>query len=179
MNSIAYNKYTILTDLPYNVVTHLFTNDKAEIIWKLLKYNDSDAWMKPDLTQDEKAALVYNGELNDAGYCIFRDQSSDDGQDTQKTFLRIFVNGVIPSGRTVGIANISFEVLSHSKITHLSNYQQRVDVIIKTLLDIFNGEYIGGLGQFFFNADKSSADMIKTISKKYYKGKELIMSLNV
>ena len=57
MNSIAYNKYTILTDLPYNVVTHLFTNDKAEIIWKLLKYNDSDAWMKPDLTQDEKSRL--------------------------------------------------------------------------------------------------------------------------
>ena len=50
----AYAKYNIMPDISYKIIEHLMTNPDAELIWKLLKYNDADAYLKPDLTMEEK-----------------------------------------------------------------------------------------------------------------------------
>ena len=52
-----YNSLSKLPTIPYNILVYLARQD--EIIWKLLKYNDYDALSKPDLTFDEKIALIW------------------------------------------------------------------------------------------------------------------------
>jgi len=175
----GYNLFATLENLPYNIIEHLFTNSDAEIIWKLLKYTTADAWTKDNLTTSEKAALVYNGEDISDSYCVFRDSYADDGTSEQKTFLRVYVHSAIPENRTTGLVNICFEVYSHPKINHLDNYKQRVDMIIQALLKIFQEANIGGSGFFFFDADRSYQNMIKPITSKTYKGKILIMGVNM
>jgi hypothetical protein len=177
--SEAYNVYQGLDSIPYKVIEHLFLNQEADIIWKLLKYNSSDAWSKPTLTPSEKAGLVYNGEEISTPYCVFRDSFSDDGTSEQKTFLRIYTHTIIPESRTTGIVNLCFEVYTHTKINHLSNYKQRVDMIIQALLKVFQDSEIGGAGSFYFNADRSYLNSIKIIASKFYQGKSLIMGVNM
>ena len=43
----SYNKMILLPNLPYTILERLMTDKKAELIWKLLKYNESDAYLKP------------------------------------------------------------------------------------------------------------------------------------
>ena len=54
----AYATYGVMPELSYKIIEHLMTNPEAEIIWKLLKYNDAEAWSKPNLTKKEKAAMM-------------------------------------------------------------------------------------------------------------------------
>ena len=53
-----YATYENMTNISYKIIEHLMTNPDAEIIWKLLKYNDADAYSRPNLTLEEKAALI-------------------------------------------------------------------------------------------------------------------------
>lgn len=168
-----------MQDLPYNVISHLFTNTDAEIIWKLLKYPTRDAWGEADLTHDQKAALVYSGQDISTDYCVFTDSYTDDGTSEQKTFLRIYVHGIHPENRTTGYINICFEVYAHPKISHLDNNKQRVDMIMQALLKIFQDADIGGAGHFFFDSERSPQNLMKGIASKTYKGKALIMSVNM
>ena len=69
----SYATYNMLPNLSYNIISELVTNTKANIIWKLLKYNTADAWNQADLTQEEKSSLIYNGGLNPEKYNVFMD----------------------------------------------------------------------------------------------------------
>ena len=46
----------MLPYIPYKILTYLALED--EILWKLLAYNDYDALSKPNLTFQEKMALI-------------------------------------------------------------------------------------------------------------------------
>ena len=39
----AYATYSVMPELSYKIIEHLMTNPEAEIIWKLLRYNDAEA----------------------------------------------------------------------------------------------------------------------------------------
>jgi hypothetical protein len=174
-----YAQYKVLPNLAYSILEVLMTSSKAELLWKLLKYNDADAWSKSNLTQDEKAALIYPGGEHQENYNIFLDFTMDDSVYDEKTFLRIYPNSILPQNRTVGICSIDFEVLVHSKINHLSNYTTRVDDIVQVLLETLNGEQIGNMGVLYFDNSRSRDNNISTIGMKPYKGKLIVMSLNI
>lgn len=174
-----YATYSSMPSVSYKIIEHLMTNPKAEIIWKLLKYNDADAYTRPNLTQKEKAALIYKGEAIQADYRVFFDFMMDDAETEMNTILRIYPAEVYPINRVTGLCTINFEVFTHSKINHLSNYTTRVDVIIQTLIDVLNGADIGGIGVLFFDNQASRYDKIQTIGQKPYKGKLLKMSVNM
>ena len=57
----SYDKFENIPLIPYNLVNCLMDNN--EDIWKLLAYNDANAWksdsMHPDLTMTQKANLIY------------------------------------------------------------------------------------------------------------------------
>ena len=172
-----YATYSSMPNVSYKIIEHLITNPKAEIIWKLLKYND--AYTRPNLTQKEKASLIYKGEAIQADYRVFFDFMMDDAETEMNTILRIYPAEVYPINRVTGLCTINFEVFTHSKINHLSNYTTRVDVIIQTLIDVLNGADIGGVGVLFFDNQASRYDKIQTIGQKPYKGKLLKMSVNM
>lgn len=177
--SETYNLFEGMDLLPYTIISHLFTNSDAEIIWKLLKYTTADAAAQANLTSAEKRALVYNGEEDSTPFSVFRDCYMDDGTSDQKTFLRVYTFSAVPENRTVGFINICFEVYTHPKISHLQNNKTRTDMIIQALLKVFNGSTVGGAGAFFFDADRSPTNMIKTLAYRTYQGKALIMGLNM
>jgi hypothetical protein len=174
-----YATYESMTNLSYKIIEHLMTNPDAEIIWKLLKYNDADAYSRPNLTAEEKAKLIYNGEAILSNYNVFFDYMMDDAEDEMKTLLRIYPAEIYPQNRVTGICTINIEVFTHGKINHLSNYTTRVDVIIQTLLKVLNGADVGGVGVLFFDNQASRYDKVQTIGQKPFKGKLLKMSVNM
>lgn len=174
-----YATYESMTNLSYKIIEHLMTNPDAEIIWKLLKYNDADAYSRPNLTTEEKAKLIYNGEAILSNYNVFFDYMMDDAEDEMKTLLRIYPAEIYPQNRVTGICTINIEVFTHGKINHLSNYTTRVDVIIQTLLKVLNGADVGGVGVLFFDNQASRYDKVQTIGQKPFKGKLLKMSVNM
>ena len=49
MNKDAYAKYNILPNLSYNILEYLIQEPRANMIWKLLKYNDTDDEQSGDM----------------------------------------------------------------------------------------------------------------------------------
>lgn len=178
-NTEAYNKYTQLPNFSYRIIEHLMTNEKAEVLWKLIKYNDADAYNKPNLTQEEKAALIYKGIGTQDEYSVFLDYMSTDSEYTVKTILRVYPGNTIPKTRTTGIQGINIEVFVEFTINHLADYTTRVDRIVQILLDVLNGADIGGVGQLFLDASATSMCRISTIGVSPFKGKQIVMAVNV
>ena len=175
----AYATYKVMPNISYRIIEYLMTCSEAEIIWKLLKYNDVDAWNKPNLTSEEKASLIYDGKTDQDSCSVFFDYMMDDATNKQKSFLRIYPSGVYPTSRTYGICCVNLEVYVHSQINHLSNYTTRVDVIIQKLLEILNGSDVGGLGVLYFDYDVTTYCRIQTTGEKPFKGKIITMGVNL
>lgn len=180
-DTMAYAKYEDLPKFSYNIIEHLMKckTDSAEMIWKLLKYTDRDAWQKGNLTDEEKADLIYNGEPIEPKFHIFMDSGMDDAITEESTFIRIYPYYVTPITRTTGVVDIAFEIISHYKINTLSNYQTRTDTILQSLIDNLNGASIGGLGLMYFDNNASRTDKVQSYGISPYRGKVLIMSVNV
>lgn len=174
-----YATYESMINVSYKIIEHLMTNPKAEIIWKLLKYSDADAYSKPNLSLEEKAALIYNGQAIQTDYNVFFDYMMADAEDEMTTLLRIYPAELYPESRVTGICTVNIEVFAHSKINHLSNYTTRVDVIIQKILEILNGADVGGIGVLFFDIQASRYNRIQTIGQAPFKGKLLKMSVNM
>ena len=173
----AYNSYETLSDLSYNCVTYLLENN--EMIWKLLKHNSADAWNESDLTHAEKAALIYAGEQDGSKARVFLDIGQPDVLTEEICILRISPVSIIPRNRTVGIVTMLFEVYSHYKINHLSNYKTRIDLICQNLLGEFNGVEMGGIGKMFFDSIRSTDNKMTAGGVTPFRGKRLAMSTNV
>ena len=90
MDKSSYATYDNLINISYKIVEILMTSPDAEIIWKLLKYNDADAYSRPNLTLEEKSKLIYNGEAILTDYNVFFDYMMDDAEDRMNTLLRIY-----------------------------------------------------------------------------------------
>ena len=174
-----YAKYYELPKLTYRIIEILMKSEDAEELWKSLKYDEPDAWNKPNLTMEEKAALIYPGGEHQEDYHVFMDFTMDDAVYKESTYLRIYPLELIPTNRTVGICSINFEVFTHSKLNHLSNYTTRIDDIIQILLRVLNGAEISNMGCLFFDASRSRNNEIVSVGMKPYKGKMMTMSLNI
>ena len=179
MSKEAYATYKAMPNIPYKILEYLITEPEAEIIWKLLKYNDKDAYKKDNLTKDEKAELIYPGGEHQENYRIFFDFVMDDATNEEATFLRIYPSAMYPENRTIGICGINFEVLVHSKINHLSNYTTRVDVITQKLIEVLNGVDVGSVGVLYYDGERSDFDKTQLLGQKPYKGKLTTMSVNI
>lgn len=179
MNKEAYNTYAQVPNFSYRIIEHLMTSEKADTLWKLLKYNDADAYAKPNLTIEEKAALIYKGIGTEDNYSVFLDYMSSDAVATVKTFLRIYPGEAFPQTRTTGIQGINLEVFVEHTINHLADYTTRVERITQILLEVLNGADIGGVGVLFFDAKASRFCRISTAGVSPFKGKLIVMAVNV
>jgi len=174
----AYNKYTGLEEVPYNIATYLMNND--DFIWRLLKYPVNTAWnenLNANLTTAEKGALIYKGNGAFTDYRVFFDAGMSDAWITEVTVLRISPVMLVPKTYVTGTQSIRFEVYSHEKLNVMSNYNPRSLSIIQRLIEILNGAEITGLGRLFFD-NKASPYCRMTgvnVGNSIYKGYELIM----
>lgn len=177
INAGSYAQYEDYDILPYRCVKYLMDND--EVIWRLLKYNTPNAWNEtecPNLTQAEKGALIYNGSDNTANFRVFLDRGQPDVNTFTNCELRIANYSIFPENRTVGTMSLIFECYPHYKTNHLSNYKTRGDMIIKRLLQVFNGATIGGIGKLYFDRTASESVRQELGGQLPYLGKWMIMS---
>lgn len=170
---IEYNKFSYLPELSYNCIKYLMGND--EMIWKLLKYSSPDAWNKPDLTTSEKAALIYDGSEDSTKFRVFLDVGQDDSWVKEACLLRISPLEISPTNYIYGQIIMSFEIYSHYKINHLSNYATRLDMATQRIIEIFNGSEVGGMGRLYFDKGASQYTKVRTIGSVPMKGKLVLM----
>ena len=150
--------------------------DNNELIWKLLKYTDPDAWNKPNLTQDEKAALIYSGQQDSSKFNVFMDGKQPDVLVEEVTLVRIMPHYAVGLNRTLGYVEVSMEIFSHYKINHMSNYQTRIDTITEELLALFNGAELGGVGLMSFDKMADQSARLFQAGQIPFGGKQIIFS---
>jgi len=175
----SYAKYKQMPDIAYKILEYLMTEPEAEIIWKLLKYTDADAWKKPNLTREEKAQMIYDGVKKQDDCNVFLDFFMDEATNKEKSYLRIYPSSIYPTTYVYGICCINMEVFTHSQINHLSNYTTRLDTIIQKLIEILNGADVGGVGVLYFDYDVTTYCRVITTGEKPYKGKVITMGVNL
>lgn len=174
-----YASYDFFPEISYNIVKNLLNNSDAEIIWKLLKYNTKEDWDATNLTKSEKRALIYDGDEDASGFAVFFDSGMDEAISEQKIYLRIYPYYATPENDYHGIVDVAFEMICHYSINTLSNYTTRVDSIIAALIKCLNGVDIGGIGKMYFNSGRARLNKIQSFNQVPFKGKILLMGVNV
>ena len=174
----SYNTYDFFPAISHNCLSYLM--DENELVWKLLKYNDKDAWKDdtdhPNLSKAEKGALIYDGSPDDTNFRVFMDFGNDNVWTEQVCLLRISPTELIPKNHVYGNICIAFEVHCHYKINTLSNYQTRANIITQQIIDVFNGAEIGGLGRLFFDFKISYKSRMSIGGMTPFKTNYLIMT---
>jgi hypothetical protein len=174
----AYSKYKDYPKWPYEAITYLMNNN--ELIWKLIKYTDADAWEKPNLTLDQKRALVYNGKGDMTNFRVFMDKGQSSVFTQEISYIKISNYELKPITRTTGKIAIMMEVYCHYMTNQLSNYTSRYDAIAGQFMEVFNGANLGlGLGRLFFDWAGDSSDILKDSGSIPFKGKFVIFSNNI
>lgn len=170
----AYNKFSLFPKVSYNCIKLLMDNN--DLVWKLLKYSDPDAWKRDDMSQQEKAALIYSGQQDTSEYHVFMDRKQPDVLIKEVSLLRIVPYYAVGINRTIGYIEISMEVFSHYKINHMSNYQTRIDTIVGELFKTFNGADINGIGLMHFDKMIDPSSRLFEAGQIPFGGKQIIFA---
>lgn len=173
----VYAKYLDYPRLSYLCIEKLLNEN--EIVWKLLKYPVPDALDQPNLTLDEKIALIYKADGDIVNFNVFMDIGQNEVFTRETTIIRIAPFGIHPDNHIYGSVLMSFETYAHYNINHLNNYQTRVDTIMGEFLKTFIGANIAGIGRLTFNMMEDQSNKMTISGMQPFKGKQLFMSNKV
>lgn len=172
-----YNKFEQLPMMQYNIIEHLMLYN--ENIWKMLKYPDNSALDKPNLTQEEKAGLIYDGKTPlSNNFRVFFTDYMDDSFTEQCSILRVFPEVITPTNNIVSIITFRIEVFSHLKIQMLDNYTTRNVQLLQQVLSTLNGQLINSIGVLAFDKRGCPYDraVLNISNSKSYTGYSISMS---
>lgn len=182
----AYNRFPNLDSIEGKLVNHLVDSDShfAGTIWKLLKYATPDALAKPDLTKEERKALVSDGN-DPTEKRVFLVPFIDDAWQEQCSSMYIYVDKIAPSDHLKASVTVNIEVVVHTQIAvilgdgdpitndHANpsesdsqgnvvvDHKSRATTLLKNVLAEFNGLYVDGVGYLQFNNLLSSRELAK------------------
>lgn len=186
-SSMAFNSYKEMPQLPYKIIATLLIEESksAEDFWKLLKYADVEALSKPNLTYDEKVALIWRGDSIEQNYNVFLKplvgSSLDDAE--AQTQLRIFRYTTMPTTRFESVMTIEADFITNEKTCLV--YQdgllcERTDLMESLFLDIMNGRDIeigSGVVMFDRELSRSCNSQLNIGNSKSFYGRSLVMAL--
>jgi hypothetical protein len=177
MSSIynPYNEYNQIQNMSYNIISHLVLNN--DNLWKILKYQNSNALNQPNLTQLEKSNLIYESQEDSTPYRCFQNIFMDDLFQERQSQIRIYLAGIKPTNYVYGCLDFGIEILSHNKICALDGYLDRNVVMLNEIIKTLNGKSIQGLGVLSFDYGKSTNNRANIVTfNKYFQGYRLLMS---
>ena len=186
-SSMAFNNYKEMPQLPYKVIATLLTEESqsAEDFWKLLKYADVEALSKPNLTYEEKVALIWRGDSIEQNYNVFLKplvgSSMDDAE--AQTQLRVFRYTTQPVTRFEAVMTIEADFITNGKTCLV--YQdgllcERTDLMESLFLDVMNGRDIeigSGVVMFDRELSRSCNSQLNIGNSKSFYGRSLVMAL--
>lgn len=199
----AFNRYTNLDNIEWKIIDFLIHSKSkyANYLWKILKYDTEDCLSQPDLTEDEKYALVYKNNGDATPFRVFMNPFVDDAWEEQTSLLHIYVYGINPQNQVTGKVHVCFECIIHNKISNIFGdaseynprtnpveldssgetvipYKSRATEMLKDVIAALNGQMINGVGVLQFNETLSPYDAAKASlwNSKSFFGYRVIMT---
>ena len=199
----AFNRFTNLDNIEWKIIDFLINSKSkyANYLWKILKYNTEDCLAQPDLTKEEKRALVYKNNGDASPYRVFMGPFIDDAWEEQCSMLHIYLYGINPSNHIQGKVHLCFECIIHNKISNIYGdaseyneqtnpveldengdplipYKSRATEMLKSVVAALNGEMVNGVGVLQFNETLSPYDTAKASlwNGRNFFGHRVIMS---
>ena len=205
-NNNAFNKFSNLDSIQDRIIYYLLSPiGKTEkqlkyvhTLWKLLYYNDIDALNNPLPSYANVKALISNSTTEETPYRIFRSPYLSEGWTEECSLIKIYIDGIVPVNHLIANVFIGIDVLCHSKLINVRvseddddtlldcfdgteikiEYKSRVDVMVKAILYLLNGETIQGIGKLQFNHELGnySQGRYALWSHKNYEGFKLVLA---
>lgn len=178
-----YNSLSALPSIPYNILVYLARQDKAEDLWKMLKYNSYDALSKPNLSFEEKLKLIWRNGPQEK-YSVFLTPLIEDAVCESKCVLKIYDYYIHAKELYTSTLVYAFDFLYGGQMS-LVEYNgipvSRGDLFINIILAVLNGAEVGGIGKLTFYDDMSRYDLARATigNSKTFTGVQLFMSVNV
>lgn len=178
-----YNSLSALPSIPYNILVYLARQDRAEDLWKMLKYNSYDALSKPNLSFEEKLKLIWRNGPQEK-YSVFLTPLIEDAVCESKCVLKIYDYYIHAKELYTSTLVYAFDFLYGGQMS-LVEYNgipvSRGDLFINIILAVLNGAEVGGIGKLTFYDDMSRYDLARATigNSKTFTGVQLFMSVNV
>ena len=151
-----YASFMDMTRVPYLIIYKLAmnTDEKTEMLWKLLKYTDVNTLSKPNLTFEEKMDLVWTPEKvtstrTQDTFNVFLKPlvSASLNEATSQTQLRIYRYKTSAINQTSSTLLYEFDVMVNeaSAMVYNTNYEmiEKTDLMEALLIDIMNMTDLG------------------------------------
>lgn len=149
------NKFSSMPFIPYNIISYLAKDDRANGLFKLLKYSTYEALDMPDLTLSEKLQMIYKNQPNQNDFSIFLHRLVENEELVERTILKVYKHNTKPEDSQRAVVCYEFDVLVGAK-TPLVKYQNipcsRKDVVEMFLLNCLNGADVNAVGWLKFDA---------------------------
>jgi hypothetical protein len=129
------------------ILQALLSNDN---LMKLLYYNTSDALMKPNLTQEQKIAMIYNRIFP---YSFISNTVTEEVSYINMSFRNF---RQIPNSRVYQAGKIYFLINCHKNIWR-TDFGLRPLCIMNEILETFTNSKTAGLGELRFSSSDECA----------------------
>lgn len=173
-NTLTYNNFKAMPEVPYKIIEMLLTNESqsAENIFKLLKYPSYDALSMPNLTLEEKVAMIWSPKQPNY---------------TQENLFNIFLKPLVPSALNTDAEQLQLRIYKYldkpnSTIESTLLYQfdmitqeaccmvynenntmcERTDLLEAYILDCLNGADLQ-IGSSFFTFSAQVNTMVGSV----------------
>lgn len=148
----GFNQFTSMPFYVYRIIERLIENDN---ICKILKYNTYDCLSKPNLTHDEKIALIWTNNDNRMDlYNIFMTNTMVNQINDSKSILQCYRYRTNPDNRVIATLSYKFDFMFGSTIA-LMDYEgypcNRGDVMEMEIMKTLNGQDVAGVGYLQYN----------------------------
>lgn len=177
-----FNKFNNLESINDRIIFYLLSPlDKTDEelvqvhnLWRCIYYPTSDALLKPLPTFKQVMSLLSNGQQGQDDKRIFRSPYMDDAWKEECSFIKIYIDSVIPMNAYLAQVNMGIDCVCHNKIVNLTvpekdesafiaevdgekyyvETKSRISVMIKAVLSLLNGANIQGVGEMHFNYER-------------------------
>lgn len=201
----AYNRFVNLDGVEDRIIYFLLspnnkTPDELEEthkIWKLLVYNDIDALNKPLPEYKDVVKLICSDNISQENFRIFRSCHLEEAWTIQSTFLKIYIDSIMPENPYVAQVNIGVDIIVHNKIINVNvpesekiypidivddiaytiNQKSRVSILTRAILSLLNGADVQGVGklQFSMELNRFNQGQYEIWNNRNFEGMKLVL----
>jgi hypothetical protein len=133
-----------LSSFVSNIGNHLVKNQD---ILKLLKWNTKNALTTADLGIPDIVALMGRGSDPSKDKRIFKQPFHNEIANEMRSEIRFFIPQINPNNIYIAGVDICFQVIVHNNLWDLDGNLDRPLVMVNRLLNHFNGQDVGGIGE--------------------------------
>lgn len=182
---VQYADYRSVRTLPYEIINKLMIDN--EELWKLMKYDNTVG--KPNLTLDEKRAMICTDSINADRYNVVLQKFTDEAMtsDDGKVFAQMRIQVLSGYSETPSNAKMSvlFQFVVNDKKmlcqTDVTPFDNRAFAMCQNVISCLNGKPLDTAKNYLYiNDDEDYNGDLKLVTyNKEYSGYILIMSINI